>query len=88
MRSPESTGPAPWPFAELTALQQRDVSRMEAALRAGTLPRWPAGMQVFAAAATAIALTACGGGDPEPAEAQRERVPTPPACAESAGACL
>lgn len=74
---------APWPFADLTPLQQRDRARMESALRAGTLPRWPAGMAAFAMAA---ALTACGGGDPEP-QPEREHIPTPPACAASSGSC-
>lgn len=35
----------------------------------------------------AVTLAACGGGDPEPDEPARERVPAPPACAASAGAC-
>lgn len=78
---------ATWPFADLTPLQQRDRARMEAALRAGALPRWPAGMGVFAAAAAAALIAGCGGGDPEPTTPERERVPTPPACAASQGAC-
>lgn len=71
-----------WPFAELTPLQRRDRERMESAMRAGTLLRWPAGMAVFAMAAT---LAACGGGDPEPEQAS-ERVPAQPACVAS-GVC-
>lgn len=56
-----------WPGAPLTAQQQRERRAMQAALKAGTLARWPAGLATFAGVAAATALiTACGGGDPEP----------------------
>ena len=71
-----------WPGAPLTAQQQRERRAMQAALKAGTLARWPAGL---AFAAATVLITACGGGDPDDAE-RTEHIIQPPVCAAS-GAC-
>ena len=39
--------------ARLAQQQQRERRAMQAALRAGTLPRWPAGLATFAGVAVA-----------------------------------